>query len=61
MLESTYSAVEVALAAVKTELEILDAGVDERWQSYAWQFITQERWLKTLITEATGGITQARR
>ena len=61
MLESTYSAVEVALAAGKTEQEILDAGVDERWQSYAWQFITQERWLKTLITEATGGITQARR
>jgi cyclase len=35
MIESTFAAVEAALAAGKTEQEIIDAGVEKRWKSYA--------------------------
>lgn len=61
MIEETFKAVEVALAAGKTEDEIVAAGVAEKWKSHSWAFINEERWLKTLIAEASGGVASQRR
>ncbi len=55
MLESTLAAVRTALAEGKSEAEIIAAGVAERWKPYAWEFISEERWLKTLIAASSGG------
>jgi hypothetical protein len=54
MIESTYKAVEMALAENRSEADIIAAGVAERWKPYGGGFINEERWLQTLIREVTG-------
>ena len=39
------------LAAGKSEQEILTIGIGEKYQHLSWRFITEEKWLKTLITD----------
>jgi hypothetical protein len=61
MIEETFKAVEVALAAGKSEDDIVAAGVAEKWKSHSWAFINEERWLQTLIAEASGSVVSQRR
>ncbi|TKB44564.1 MBL fold metallo-hydrolase [Thalassotalea mangrovi] len=51
MISYSIDLVESALAEGKTEAEILEAGIGEQYKSWSWQFINEERWLKTLITD----------
>jgi len=39
------------LVAGKTEQEILTIGIGKQYQHLSWSFITEEKWLKTLITD----------
>lgn len=49
MIDYSIKLVEQALADGKTETEILQKGIGEQYKDKSWQFITEERWLKTLI------------
>lgn len=49
MIEDCAKLVKQQLAEGKTEAEILARGVDEKYKHLSWRFITEERWLKTLI------------
>jgi len=61
MIRSTLEDVEEALAENRTEAEIIEAGVAQRWKSYSWAFINEQRWLEILIREVTGpGVSQSR-
>lgn len=51
MLEETSATVRSAVAAGKPLEEIVDAGLGEKWQSWSWGFINEERWIKTLYNE----------
>ncbi|TLU61678.1 MBL fold metallo-hydrolase [Thalassotalea litorea] len=51
MLTYSIDLVETALAEGKTEEEILQAGIGEQYESWGWQFINEERWLKTLVAD----------
>jgi glyoxylase-like metal-dependent hydrolase (beta-lactamase superfamily II) len=51
MLSYSIDRVSKALADGKTQQEILAMGIGEQYQSYSWRFITEERWLNTLITD----------
>lgn len=39
------------LAAGKSEEDILTIGIGEQYQHLSWRFITEEKWLKTLIAD----------
>ncbi len=51
MITYSIDLVETALAEGKTEEEILTAGIGEQYESWGWQFINEERWLKTLVAD----------
>ncbi|QDP00721.1 MBL fold metallo-hydrolase [Thalassotalea sp. PS06] len=51
MITYSIDLVETALEEGKTEEEILKAGIGEQYKDWSWQFINEERWLKTLITD----------
>jgi glyoxylase-like metal-dependent hydrolase (beta-lactamase superfamily II) len=53
MIQSTFAAVQQALAAGATETDIIAAGVAERWKSFAWQFVSEDAWLRTLVAAAS--------
>lgn len=49
----SYSLARVApmVAAGKTQAQVIEAGIGDKYQSWSWQFITEEKWLKTLYAE----------
>ncbi len=49
MLEYSIKRVETALAQGKSEEDILAMGIGEKYKDYSWAFISEERWLKTLV------------
>jgi glyoxylase-like metal-dependent hydrolase (beta-lactamase superfamily II) len=51
MLNFSIERVSSALAAGKNEKDILAMGIGDKYKAFAWRFITEERWLKTLITD----------
>lgn len=51
MMRYSIDLVSTALKAGKTEQEILTKGIGEQYKSLAWEFISEEFWLKTLIRD----------
>jgi glyoxylase-like metal-dependent hydrolase (beta-lactamase superfamily II) len=51
MIEFSINKVSKALAAGQSESEIVAAGIGEKYQHLSWAFITEEKWLKTLVTD----------
>ncbi|WP_448551411.1 MBL fold metallo-hydrolase [Thalassotalea montiporae] len=49
MMIDTSKQVKAQLRAGKSEADILKAGVAQEYKALSWNFITEERWLKTLI------------
>ncbi|WP_206483810.1 MBL fold metallo-hydrolase [Thalassotalea sp. G2M2-11] len=49
MIDFSIKRVSKALAEGKSEQQILAAGIGEQYKDQAWSFISEERWLKTLI------------
>lgn len=48
MIESTYAYVqELKLNGLSVD-QVLEKGLPEQWRSWSWQFINEERWIKTL-------------
>lgn len=52
MINATFDIVKQHKADGKTEAEVVEAGLGEKWASWGWQFISEERWIKTLYPEA---------
>lgn len=48
MIKETSAYVRAEKAKGKTVEQILEAGLEEKWKSWSWRFITEERWIKTL-------------
>ncbi|MFC4701683.1 MBL fold metallo-hydrolase [Glaciecola siphonariae] len=48
MIKETHAFVQSKKAEGLSEQAVLDAGLPEQWDSWAWRFITEERWIKTL-------------
>jgi glyoxylase-like metal-dependent hydrolase (beta-lactamase superfamily II) len=51
MMVFSIDKVSAALAAGKSEQQILSEGIGEKYQHLSWAFITEEKWLKTLIAD----------
>lgn len=51
MIEFSIKKIEEALKQGKTEEQILSEGIGENYAHLSWSFITEERWLKTLIKD----------
>lgn len=51
MIEFSINKVSKALASGKSEAEIIADGIGEKYQHLSWAFITEEKWLKTLIAD----------
>jgi len=51
MIEFSINKVSKALASGKSEADIIAAGIGEKYQHLSWAFITEEKWLKTLIAD----------
>ncbi|MGB2742631.1 MAG: MBL fold metallo-hydrolase [Cognaticolwellia sp.] len=51
MIAFSIDRVTLALAAGKSEQQILDEGIGEKYKHLSWAFITEEKWLKTLIAD----------
>ena len=50
MIEYSIACVNKALAEGKSEQEILAMGIGNDYKHWSWRFITEQRWLNTLIT-----------
>jgi glyoxylase-like metal-dependent hydrolase (beta-lactamase superfamily II) len=51
MIEFSISRVSAAITKGKSDEEIIAAGIGDQYKSLSWAFITEEKWLKTLITD----------
>lgn len=51
MMEFSINKVSIALAAGKSEQQILTDGIGEKYKHLSWAFITEEKWLKTLVAD----------
>ena len=51
MLAYSIELVSSSLEAGKSEQDILAQGIDKKYKSLSWAFISEERWLKTLIRD----------
>ncbi|AZQ85173.1 MBL fold metallo-hydrolase [Colwellia sp. Arc7-635] len=51
MIAFSIDRVTLALAAGKSEQQILDEGIGEKYKHLSWAFITEEKWLKTLVAD----------
>ena len=49
VIEETSKRVKEQLAQGMSPQQIIDAGVEEKYKSKSWRFITEKRWLETLI------------
>lgn len=54
MLKQTRDEVRGAMAEDKTVEEIVEMGLDSRWESWGEGFINEERWIKTLYNSYAG-------
>jgi glyoxylase-like metal-dependent hydrolase (beta-lactamase superfamily II) len=52
MLRETRQTVRDQVAAGRTDDEIRARGLAERWSDWGWEFISEERWISTLLAEA---------
>ncbi|MBT0585895.1 MBL fold metallo-hydrolase [Alteromonas oceanisediminis] len=48
MIRETYEFVQVHKEAGRSEDEVVALGLNDQWDTWAWQFITEERWIRTL-------------
>lgn len=48
MMQATLAIVQGYKAAGLTEQQAVEKGLGAQWQSWHWNFITEERWIKTL-------------
>lgn len=48
MIAETYEFVQALKLAGKSEDEIVALGLEDKWDSWAWRFIGEERWIRTL-------------
>ncbi|WJG08984.1 MBL fold metallo-hydrolase [Aliiglaciecola sp. LCG003] len=48
MIKATSAEVKQHKINGMTVDDIVDAGLDEQWKDWAWQFISEEKWIKTL-------------
>ena len=51
MLQYSINHVKTSLAAGMSEQAIISAGLTKEYKHLAWRFISEERWLKTLIKD----------
>ncbi|XPF93288.1 MBL fold metallo-hydrolase [Colwellia sp. RE-S-Sl-9] len=51
MLEFSISRVEKAIADKLTLEQVIQQGIGEKYKSFNWNFITEEKWLTTLYTD----------
>lgn len=51
MIEFSINKVSKALASGKSEEAILAEGIGAKYQHLSWAFITEEKWLKTLVAD----------
>lgn len=51
MLSYSIKHVEAQLANGKTEQEIVENGIGEKYKRMSWRFITEKKWLKTLVKD----------
>ena len=49
MIDYSIKLVEKALSEGKSEADILKMGIGEQYKNKSWNFITEEKWLKTLV------------
>lgn len=49
MMEQTLAEVNSLKAQGKTEDQIVAKGLSAQWKSWSWNFITEERWIRTLF------------
>lgn len=48
MMKATYAFVQAQKAAGMSEGDVIRSGLDDKWTSWSWAFINEERWIKTL-------------
>lgn len=48
MMQATLAVVQGYKAAGLTEQQAVEKGLGEQWKSWHWNFITEQRWIKTL-------------
>ena len=48
MIKTTYAYVQGKKAGGMREDDLVDAGLEEKWKNWSWNFITEEKWIKTL-------------
>lgn len=48
MIKETYAFVQAKKAQGMSEEQVLEAGLNSKWDSWEWRFITEQRWIKTL-------------
>ncbi|OUS25133.1 hypothetical protein A9Q98_12880 [Thalassotalea sp. 42_200_T64] len=51
MIEYSINRVEMAVKAGNSNEQILANGIGEKYDNWAWQFISEEKWMKTLIKD----------
>ena len=49
MMEQTLAEVNAMKAQGKTEDQIVAQGLSAQWKDWSWNFITEERWIRTLF------------
>ncbi|WOH39125.1 MBL fold metallo-hydrolase [Thalassotalea fonticola] len=54
MVEYSVNKVDAAVQEGADSGEIIANGIGDKYKDWAWQFISEERWLKTLITDLKG-------
>lgn len=48
MIKETHKYVQEKKMAGLSEDQVLELGLEEKWKDWAWRFITEDRWIKTL-------------
>jgi glyoxylase-like metal-dependent hydrolase (beta-lactamase superfamily II) len=48
MIVETYAYVQAQKSAGLSEDEAVAKGLEDKWKDWAWRFITEERWIRTL-------------
>jgi glyoxylase-like metal-dependent hydrolase (beta-lactamase superfamily II) len=48
MIKETYAFVQAKKVAGMSEEQVLKDGLESKWDNWAWAFINEERWIKTL-------------
>ncbi len=51
MIEFSIDKVNTAIATGKTDEQIIKEGIGDKYKSLSWAFITEEKWLNTLVSD----------